>query len=270
MTRWIACGAALLWLCSTGLFAEEPAAEASPAKVVVAPDPTEKLYEDLLAEHAATMVTVNYVLTADFSGTPQRVQGEIEGMLISAEGLILIPASAIDPSKQYEAVYRDMGVASSIPRISSSAFQATLVGHSGKFEAKIVSRDIDLGIAWLRLTEPPANLDFVDLSVGGTPRLGQRALVLSLASEQFDFAPYVTEVRVQGRIDVPYPAFVVTWPNKLVFDTDLKPMGFGVLTISGQPGLMSTGGFKSFTVMIPRAKLAELSAEVVSLDAASE
>jgi hypothetical protein len=126
----------------------------------------------------------------------------------------------------------------------------------------LLSRDADLGLAWLQLTAPPADLPWVDLARGAAPRLGQRGLVLSLASEQYDFAPYVTEVRLQGEIRVPYRAMIVTWPNKLVFNTDLLPIGFGVLNLAGRPGMLASGGMKSFAVLIPNERLVELTARV--------
>ncbi|MCU0756918.1 MAG: hypothetical protein MUE46_17710 [Xanthomonadales bacterium] len=239
--------------------AAEAAGSVPPA---VAADPTETLYRGLIERHAGALATIEYVMTADYSGTPQRVQGETEGVVISRDGYLLVAGSALDPAKPYEVMYRDMGMESTLPRVSSGEFQVRLPGRSERYEAKLVSRDADLGLAWLQLTAPPADLPWVDLAKGSAPRLGQRGLVLSLASEQYDFAPYVTEVRLQGEIQVPYKAMIVTWPNKLVFNTDLQPIGFGVLNLAGRPGMLASGGMKSFAVLIPNERLVELTARV--------
>jgi hypothetical protein len=237
------------------------AAEPTPAAATPA-DPTETLYRGLIERHASALATIEYVMTADYAGTPQRVQGETEGVVISADGYLLVAGSALDPAKPYEVMYRDMGMESTLPRVTSGEFQVRLPGRSERYEARLVSRDADLGLAWLQLSAPPADLPWVDLAKGAAPRLGQRGLVLSLASEQYDFAPFVTEVRLQGEIRVPYRAMIVTWPNKLVFNTDLLPIGFGVLNLAGRPGMLASGGMKSFAVLIPNERLVELTARV--------
>lgn len=252
--------AASLMLVSTQPWAETAASDAVAAPAPA--DPTETLYRGLIERHAATLATVEYVMTADYAGTPQRVQGETEGVVISADGYVLVAGSALDPAKPYETMYRDMGMESTLPRVSSSEFQVRLPGRSERYEAKLLSRDADLGLAWLQLSAPPADLRWVDLSKGAAPRLGQRGLVLSLASEQYDFAPFVTEVRVQGEIQVPYRAMIVTWPNKLVFNTELQPIGFGVLNLAGRPGMLASGGMKSFAVLVPNDRLSELTTRV--------
>ena len=254
----------LALLGGTAQAAAEAAADAATAPPPVAADPTETLYRGLIERHASALATIEYVMTADSAGTPQRVQGETEGVVISADGYLLVAGSALDPAKPYEVMYRDMGMESTLPRVSSGEFQVRLPGRSERFEAKLLSRDADLGLAWLQLTAPPADLPWVDLAKGAAPRLGQRGLVLSLASEQYDFAPYVTEVRLQGEIQVPYPAMIVTWPNKLVFNTELQPIGFGVLNLAGRPGMLASGGMKSFAVLIPNARLLELTTRVRS------
>lgn len=239
----------------------ESAGDTAPA-VAVAADPTETLYRGLIERHAGALATIEYVMTADYAGNPQRVQGETEGVVISRDGYLLVAGSALDPAKPYEVMYRDMGMESTLPRVTSSEFQVRLPGRSERYEARLVSRDADLGLAWLQLSTPPADLPWVDLTQGAVPRLGQRGLVLSLASEQYDFAPFVTEVRVQGEIQVPYRAMIVTWPNKLIFNTELQPVGFGVLNLAGRPGMLASGGMKSFAVLVPNDRLVELTARV--------
>lgn len=239
--------------------AAEAAGDTAPA---VAADPTETLYRGLIERHAGALATIEYVMTADYAGNPQRVQGETEGVVISRDGYLLVAGSALDPAKPYEVMYRDMGMESTLPRVTSSEFQVRLPGRSERYEARLVSRDVDLGLAWLQLSTPPKDLAWVDLTQGATPRLGQRGLVLSLASEQYDFAPFVTEVRVQGEIQVPYRAMIVTWPNKLIFNTELQPIGFGVLNLAGRPGMLASGGMKSFAVLVPNDRLVELTARV--------
>lgn len=242
--------------------AEDAAEGAGSPPPAVAADPTETLYRSLIERHAGALATVEYVMTADYAGNPQRVQGETEGVVISRDGYLLVAGSALDPAKPYEVMYRDMGMESTLPRVTSSEFQVRLPGRSERYEARLVSRDADLGLAWLQLGAPPKDLPWVDLTQGATPRLGQRGLVLSLASEQYDFAPFVTEVRVQGEIQVPYRAMIVTWPNKLIFNTELQPIGFGVLNLAGRPGMLASGGMKSFAVLVPNERLVELTARV--------
>ena len=88
--------------------------------------------------------------------------------------------------------------------------------------------------------------------------MGEQAYVLNLVSELYGYAPYVAEVQVQGRIRVPYEAFVTNAFGKMLFDQKGRPLGYSVQRISGNPNLMGNGGMKVFGVLIPATRLREL------------
>lgn len=235
----------LLWLCSVGLWATT--AQSEP-------------YQRLLDRYGRTLVTVNYVLSADFAGTLQRAQGEVEGMVIGADGLVLIPSSVLNPNEQFRGLATDEGMGP-MPDIQSGEFRVRIPGFDQPLRAKVASQDQDLGVAWLKIETPPPDLPYVDLAQATEPRVGAPVFSLNLASEGFDYAPFVIEGRVQGRITVPYRAYVTNQGNKLLFDQRARPVGFAIFRFAGSAGAGS-GGVRVFGVMIPAPRLAELTAQV--------
>ncbi len=226
---------------------------------------TDSAYESLLKRYGRTVVTVNYVLSNEAAGgaSDQRVKGETEATLVSADGLLLVPSTVLNPTDLYQKVYRESGEGT-IPPWRSSELKVRLPGSDQPLEASVVTQDRDLGLAWLQIKNPPKNLQYVDLNAARDPDVGQRAYVVSVIAEEFDYAPYAEETRVQGKIDVPYRAFITDQPGKMLFDAKGTPLGFAVLRIDGSANMSSGGNYRMFATMIGGARLKELQARVVS------
>ena len=57
--------------------------------------------------------------------------------------------------------------------------------------------------------------------------------MVGVVAEEFDYAPFVDETRIQGRINVPYQVFISDQPGKMLFSQTGVPLGFAVLRIDG-------------------------------------
>lgn len=223
-------------------------------------------YGTVLDQHKQSIVTVSYSVSMDFMGSQQRAQGEVEGVIL-ADGLILVPSNILNPSDQLKELMS--GQADSIPTIKSSEFNVRLPGSDEPLQAEVLTQDRDFGLAWLRLKGKGRRVDLpsVDLKRGRDPQVGELAFVLNLVSELYGYAPYVAEVQVQGRIRVPYEAFVTNAFGKMLFDRKGRPLGYAVQRVSGNPNLMGSGGLKVFGVLIPSSRLAELTQRALRTEA---
>lgn len=217
-----------------------------------------RAFRTILQRHAASIVTVSYALSVDFMGGTQRAQGEVEGVVIDA-GLILVPSNILNPGDQLrEMMASDPGTGSAIPNIKSSEFLVRVPGADEPLHAQVLTQDRDFGLAWLRLVGSGTALQPINLGEGRDPEVGEAAFVLNQVSELFAYAPYVARVDVQGRIDVPYAAYVTNAAGKLLFDRRGRPLGYAVQRVGGNPNLVGSGGFKAFGVLIPTSRLREL------------
>jgi len=224
-----------------------------------------KIYQNLLSRYGKSIVTVSYVLSFDGAGSDQRVQGETDATLISADGLLLVPSSVLNPTDMYQKVYRSQGDGK-IPNMRSSEIKVRLPGSDQPLEATVVTQDRDLGLAWLKIKSPPKNLTFVNLAKADDPKVGQKAYSVGLISEEFDYAPFIQETRVQGEIAVPYKAFVTDRPGTMLFAEDGTPLGFTVLRIDGTSNMSAGGNYRMFATMVGGARLKALHQRVQAIN----
>lgn len=216
-----------------------------------------RAHQTVLKLHRESIVTVSYAVSVDFMGSTQRAQGEVEGMVLE-QGLILVPSNILNPSDQIRELMAGDGGAGSMPNIKSSEFFVRLTGADEPLTARVLTQDRDMGLAWLVLEDPARMPSGVRLSDGREPRLGETAYVLSQVSELFGHAPFVARVEVQGRIEVPYAAYITNAAGKMLFDARGRALGYAVQRVSGNPSLIGSGGFKAFGVLIPSNRLLEL------------
>jgi len=218
-----------------------------------------QVFPDLLAKHGGPTVLVDYVLSMDdAAGGSQRVQGSIDGVLISADGLVLVPASILDPKALFRQILPESQAQGLPGNMRSSEFKVRRAGQGEPMRADVLTQDKDLGIAWLKIKNPQSDLPFVDFSKLREPRVGEPAFSIALGGENNAFAPYVEENRVRGRVEVPFKGYVVAPVARLLFGADLKPIGYAVVRFSGSPSMAALGGFKSYSILLPGPRLAEL------------
>ena len=130
-------------LCLAALFAAPCAA--APADEF---EDYREVYRDLVQQHSSAIVTVKFVMSVTNSGNEQRIEDRTQAVMVSADGLLVVPerAVSIDFSKLGAAT---PGQAS--PVAKSSDFRVRLAGSEDWLPADLVTRDGELGLAWLRL-----------------------------------------------------------------------------------------------------------------------
>ncbi|MBS3896091.1 hypothetical protein [Silanimonas sp.] len=178
-------------------------------------------YRILVEQRAKAVVPVRYVITLTAGGQEQRNEDRTQGVLVSADGLVLVPARAI--SLDLSALGRAPPGAGAEAR--SSGFRVRLPGSDEWRDADLVTRDSELGLAWLRVREA-SGLPFIDFNEVAEPVPGRRFYTLLRTSDEWGAVPVVRPGMVLGETRVPRRTLLVDGMPGLAFDAAGLPMGF--------------------------------------------
>ena len=110
-----------------------------------------EVYRQLMAQHAGAVVTVKFVMSVTNSGSEQRIEDRTQAILVSADGLLLVPDRAVSLD------FAKLGAGTpgqAAPVAKSSDFRVRLADTEDWLPADLVTRDNELGLAWLRLRKP--------------------------------------------------------------------------------------------------------------------
>ena len=128
--------------------------------------------------HKSAVVTVQLVIKQQFSMGGQgsresEEKTEVTGTMIDPSGLTVTALSGIDPSR----IYRDMMAARGMDgadfKMESEVTSAKILLEDGtELDARVLLRDSDLDLAFVRPTAPPESpLPYVDLTDDAEPAL---------------------------------------------------------------------------------------------------
>jgi hypothetical protein len=181
------------------------------------------IYRALVARHADAMVTVKFVMSVTNAGNEQRVEDRTQAVVVSADGLLLVPARAV--SIDFSAFGQATpGQAAMVA--NSSEFRVRLPGSEDWLPADLVTRDAELGLAWLRLRNPAGPLHFVDLADGEKAEPGMVFFSLMRTSDEWGGVPVFSPGLIRGETRTPTFRLMVDGVPGLAFSHDGKPMGF--------------------------------------------
>lgn len=181
------------------------------------------IYRDLVQQHSAAIVTVKFVMSVTNSGNEQRIEDRTQAVMVSADGLLVVPdrAVSLDFSKLGAAT---PGQAS--PVAKSSDFRVRLADSEDWLPADLVTRDAELGLAWLRLRKPSGKLGFVDLAQGIKAEPGMVFFSLLRTSDEWGGVPVFRPGLVLGETRSPIYRLMVDGVPGIAFSHDGKPMGY--------------------------------------------
>jgi hypothetical protein len=200
-------------------------------------------FKQVMQRRGDTAVPVKFVMSVSGMGAEQQQEGQTQGTLVSADGLILVPGRVV--SLDLGAFARhDAGGAmgGGVPTAKSGQFRIQLAGSDEWLPADLVTRDTELGIAWLRLRHPSGKLPFVDFSDAAKVVVGTQLFTVMRTSDQFGSVPIVRAGYVLGETTVPRPTFLVDGSPGVAFDGDGKPAGFVDVDLAGMVRSRSSSG----------------------------
>lgn len=181
------------------------------------------VYRDLIEQHAEAVVTVKFVMSVTNSGSEQRIEDRTQAVLVSDDGLMIVPDRSV--SLDFS-TFGNTTPGQAAPVAKSSDFRVRLADSEDWLPADLVTRDAELGLAWLRLRNPSGKLDFVDLGTGVKAEPGMVFYSLLRTSDEWGGVPVFRPGLVLGETRTPAFRLLVDGVPGLAFDQDGKPMGY--------------------------------------------
>ena len=209
-------------------------------------------YAKIVADSSPVLVSIKYVLKIDMNGQGQEREAEAVGVMIDGKGLVL--CSGVD-----------MGA---IPGGGRPGLTVTptkikvLVGDDTEgVEAKLVSRDSELDLAWVQI-EKPADKAYphVDFSKSSAAAQGEKLVMITRLDKFFDRAVAVSDFRVGAVVKKPrallVPADAIRAYGRPVFSAAGQVVGFAVVAAPSQEEAAEEGAFRGAIVVLPGLEVA--------------
>ena len=161
--RFAAFAAALLLFL---LFAIAPS---TPARA----DSQSQMLRALAAKYKPSLVTLSLIVKISSGGYEDQSEMEAEGVLLDSSGLVVTTNNAVDPMAAYADDSRGASLSSRVTSVK------ILTASGAELPAKVVLRDKDLNLAFIRpLQKPNVKLSGVPLKNGGVAQLGEPIYLL--------------------------------------------------------------------------------------------
>jgi hypothetical protein len=247
--KWQAWSAAAIVAAGVGLMASGALdAGSGVASVSARPDDDEAIYQKVLDTSGPTLVTVKFVLKvegggAEFGGFGDQ-EMETTGILIDAKGLVL--CSNFQLGGAYSMMSRGGG-----PTVTPSDVKILIGDDTEGKKAKVLTRDTELDLAWVKLDEPSStDLKHIDMEKGVEPKVGARIWLLARLGKFFDRAPVVNEGKIRGVTEKPRKLFtpsntIVAARDDLgmpVFNADGAILGIVVIQFPDEESMDAAAG----------------------------
>jgi S1-C subfamily serine protease len=206
------------------------------------------------------LVTENRMVAQGREMSKTEGKSEVTGTIIDPSGLVLVSLFSVDSSKVFERMAAMSGGAANYKMETQVTDVKIRLPDGEELPAKIVLRDEDLDLAFIRPTEKLAEtMPAVDLSDKAEPRLLDPIVVLNRMGKVANWAPAVILDRIYAIVEKPRRFYVPT-PNAMegglgspVFALDGKAVGIFVLRVapSADSGMGSLFGGMSSMGLLP-------------------
>lgn len=189
----------------------------------------------ILERHQKAVVTVQLVVKQKFSmggmgAQEDESKSEATGFIIAPDGLTVLALSATDPTSMIENMMSGMGEMASQFKVDSDIADVKILLDDGtEIPAKVVLRDKDLDLAYVRpLEAPAAPLPVIDLAGVAEPAILDPVITLNRLGKVAGRTCAVSIERIQAIIRKPRTFYV---PGK---DPTHSGVGSPVFTTEGK------------------------------------
>lgn len=220
----------------------------------------EEQARSIFAKNRDAVVTVQMVIKQRYSmsgmgSREHESKAEATGTVIDPDGLTVMALSSTDPTS----IYRKMmsGMDDDIQFDSELSDLKLLLGKNKEVPARVVLRDNDLDLAYLRPIEKPAEpMAYVDLTDAGAPKLLDLVVALNRLGRVADRTYSAAFERIEAIVERPRTFYLPgsdqtnTKQGCPAFTLDGKPVGIFVLRSIPDPD-GGSGGFDGQENIIP-------------------
>ena len=149
----------------------------------------------IVADRSPAMANIKFVLSVEFGGQSQEIEGEAMALMIDSKGLMVMSGSEIGSRRGMTATPKGIKV---------------LIGDDTEgVPAKLIGRDSELDLAWLRIEKPSdKGYSSIDLSKGATAKTGDTLVGLDRMGKYFDHAPVAMTTTVGGVTKKPRTLYI--------------------------------------------------------------
>lgn len=203
-----------------------PVSSPTAAPVVPAQDDWGKVLES----RSAALASIKFVMKIEPGSQEQ--EAEITAVMIDPKGVLL--CSNTQTGGFPPLIQSRMGGMTATP----TNIKVLLGDDIEGLPAKIVARDSELDLAWIRIDEVgDRTFEAVDFSKAQSPDVGDSLLTVARLGKFFDRAPIIQTTRLGGitkrprRLYIPADASIANELGTPVFTTTGAPVGFTVLQL---------------------------------------
>lgn len=219
------------------------------------------IFKTLMSQHADAFVRVSYVMVSSYMGQEETQQSSTTGVIIDPKGLILVPRMVVEPSlPNMNKLTPEQRVSF---KMSARDFQIHFPGEDKPLEAEALTSDADQGVGWLKIKNLDARkLKFVDITSTEPAEPGMSYYVVERLEERYGEKPIMSWGIIQGQIDLPQQAHIVTGALGLAFSSRGKVLGYVSANFEGMgnDSFSMTGGLRMLLTPAKRLHSANLRA----------
>lgn len=236
----------------------------------------------ILEQHKDAVVTVQLVIRQrmsmmGMSAHDEESRSDVTGIVIAPDGLTVLSLTGADPMRMFESMMPDL--MGDMQMEASVTGVRLLLASGDELPARIVLRDRDLDLAFVRPAEPPAApLPYIDLADSAAPEILDTVVVLNRLGRVLQRVHSAGFERIEAVVNRPRTLYVPSRdPNTAslgspAFTLDGKIVGVVLLrAIPGAGGaslLNMMGGLEDSmaAVILPAADILEVSAQAPAAD----
>lgn len=182
-------------------------------------------YKQLLDDRSGSIVTVKFVMNVTMGGggggMDREIPVEIDGIVVSDDGLIMIPGGPMDMANQMRRQFRGRGRGGrgggGMDEIEIEAtptdIRVVMGDDFDEHDAVLAAKDSTLNLAFVML-EDTKDLEIAPIGFdkNAKPQIGDELLGLHRLSEEYDYAPYFGTALVTGHVTQPRPMWCISAP----------------------------------------------------------
>jgi len=207
------------------------------------------VYARLIETKSGPLVSVKLVLAIKVSRGGQVLMEQeqnqtVSGIVVNSAGLVMLPATAFNPSL---GIPRRMRQGIDV-QATPSNLRITWPGDTAEYPAILGAKDSKLGLAFVLIKDISAKKEFqvLDLASTAEPKIGDNLYSVMRLGQGFDYAPMCARARVAGSVTKPRSMWIVQGAGNSVAMPLYSAAGAVAGIVVSQTGVGEDAGTRPF------------------------